>query len=201
MVTKHHIIYVPGLGDKRFNKLGQKLLIQLWRHRFNVSVECFIVGWVDQKSSLQSKIAQLHQKITEAKHKGYTVSLVASSAGGSLAINALAQYATDIHRTAIICGALAGADKVEPDVYKLNPMFKESMMALHASLKKLSPATRRTILTVKPLHDAIVNPKYQTVKGAAILQMPTNGHIYSIVVALTRYSRAIIDFIRLDTPR
>ncbi|HSW81133.1 MAG TPA: hypothetical protein VLG40_01935 [Candidatus Saccharimonas sp.] len=195
MTAKHHIIYIPGLGDKRVNKLGQKLLIRLWRHRFRVSAECFIVGWADQKSTLQSKLDQVHQKIIEAKQRGYIVSLVASSAGGSLAINALARHHNDIHRTAIICGALASADKVAPEVYKLNPMFKESMVALPASFKKLTPHMRHNILSVKPLHDSIVNPKYQSIKDAPVLQMPTSGHIYSIVIALTRYSRAIVDFV------
>lgn len=190
-----HIIYIPGLGDKRLNKIGQKFLIKLWRRRFNVSAECFIVGWVDQKSSLQSKLTQLHNKITAAKQKGYTVSLVASSAGGSLAINALARYHKDIDRIAIICGALAGADKIAPEAYVLNPMFKESMYALPASFAKLTPAIRRTILSVKPRHDSIVDPKYQYIKNAPVLQMPTSGHVYSIVIALTRYSRDIVSFI------
>ena len=191
-----HIIYIPGLGDRRINKLAQNLLIRLWRRRFNVSAECFIVGWVDRKSSLQSKLAQLHKRIMAAKQRGYEVALVASSAGGSLAIHALARHPNDIRCTAIICGALAGADKVAPEVYELNPMFKESMEALPLSFKKLAQQQRRTILSVKPAHDKIVNPKYQKITGAPVLQMPTSGHMYSIVVALTRYSRDIVEFLR-----
>jgi len=137
-------------------------------------------------------VAQIDRRVGE----GRTVSLVASSAGASLALHAFAKRKSTIHAVVLLAPALGKADSVAPGIFAINPTFKISMEQLPATLNALTAYDCAKILSVKPRSDRVVPLSDMDIKGAAYLQLPTRGHLWTIVAALTIYSPGLVRFIK-----
>lgn len=193
----HHVIYIPGLADHTVRNIGQALLVRLWRYRFKIEANYYTISWAD-KRAFKDKLSILLKRVDHWVSMGHTVSLVASSAGATMAIHALAAQPKDIHRVVIICGVLGQINLVAPELYVANPAFKTSMQLLPSSIKKLSHTERAKILSVKPQSDGVVKLEHMNITGAHYLHLPTHGHIWSIIAALTKYSHKLVQFITSD---
>lgn len=197
---KHYVVYVPGLADKLNYSFGQRTALALWRTG-GVIPYYFVVNWRDTAEIYEQKLARLLNTIDEAKAKGYTVSLVAASAGSGLALAAFAERTHDIHHVVSICGKLSRPDTVPPALFDINPAFKASMAAYPRMERRLSLADRKKILVVRATRDSYVPASDGEVKGAYAYTIHSIGHVFSIMLALTMYSGRIVRFVKHGAPK
>lgn len=192
---KHFVIYVPGLGDKRLYAGFQKIAIKLWRTS-GVQPYYFLVHWANASETYEQKLQRLLKTIDTAHAKGYTVSLVAASAGSSLILTALSKRKNKIHRSVSICGKLHNADTVSEALFALNPAFKDSLQAYRRIEPTLTATDRKKILVARAVRDMYVPAADGEVKGAAAYVIPSMGHVMSVFAALTIFRRAILRFVK-----
>lgn len=198
MATKHHIIYIPGLGDGTLNLLSQKAAIAAWRLLYGVSTQVVRVKWADKHESFDHKLGRVLHAIDIAAARGDTVSLVAASAGASMAINAYAARTKIVARVVSIVGAHGPASHARPVTLAINPALKESLARQPAAIHGLTATNRGHILGVKPLADAIIRLEDMNIPQINYIKLSTRGHMLTIAAALTISSRRLIAFIKHD---
>lgn len=194
-MARHHIIYIPGLGDKLNRQFGQATALALW-NLSGVRPHYFVVGWADASESFDHKLQRLLEYINTLTSRGHTVSLVAASAGASLAIVAFQQRLQTIKSVITICGKLHNPSTIASAVYIANPAFKASLQRFIAIEPLLASNQRSRILTVVSSKDSLVPAGDSLLNGSKIEQLPTRGHIITIFAALTWYRQKLIDFIK-----
>lgn len=191
---RHLIIYIPGLGDRKTYAFAQKAALQLWRSR-TVHTHYFTVGWADKHETYAQKQKRLVQLIDAKNGQGYTVSLVAASAGSNLALAAFAARTRSVHRVVSICGKIKYAETVNAALFALNPSFKTALGVSGKVLATLPSAARQKILTVRASRDSYVPARDGEVTGAHIHILHTMGHVFSIFLAITLFRRISLRFI------
>lgn len=179
---QHHVIYVPGLGDKNIH--AQKLAVWGWRS-YGLYGHCHPVGWSNGEESFDHKLTAVIQEIDELFEAGHIVSLIGSSAGASMVLHAYAARKNKIAGVVLICGELADAKHVDPAYYAENPAFKVSMERLPATLKKLRFNDRQRIVSIRPWFDEIVRIRDMYLEGARIFSTISFGHAATIGMTLT----------------
>ena len=194
---KRVAIYIPGLGDRRTR--GQERALALWRLQ-GVEAEIFAVRWYD-KEAFEDKLRRLLARIDELDSQGKQVSLVAASAGASMAVNAYAARPDKVQYVVSICGKLQaiGIGSVHGRVYSDNPAFHESMQRLAASEASLDHTHRRRILSMYPIFDESVPVRETQLQDARLLRMPVSGHFLGIAYGLTAGSRKAVRFLKRGT--
>jgi len=120
----HHIIYVPGLGDRHPGHIQINLLINGASRAWSRTT--FAVGWSNSEP-FDSKLNRLIGLIDELSTKNSLVSLLGTSAGAGLVLNAYLARPKNISRVVYVCGELTGFAKINPRYFKENPAFKDSM--------------------------------------------------------------------------
>jgi pimeloyl-ACP methyl ester carboxylesterase len=190
--VKHFVIYIPGLGDKRIR--GQVLAVRTWK-AYAVTSHLFHVRWFD-KEPYAEKLDRLITMIDARTKEGYSVSLVGASAGGSLAINALAQRPRKIHKVVLIAGEINGKLKMSPGTYRHNPSFRESMDVVEESLAELDVKTRQRILSLRAVFDPVVTASDSIIKDAHNKVVATSGHALTIATQITLGARRWLRFIK-----
>jgi hypothetical protein len=153
------------------------------------------MNWSDKKS-FSEKFAAILRDIDKLIAAGYKVSLVAASAGASAAINAYGARRKSIRKVVCVCGKLRNFGTINTTTYSRNPAFQESLEMLRISLPELSVKERYRILSLRPLSDNVVPPTDTVVEGAQSGTLPTIGHTFTIVYALTFGSLRIAGFIK-----
>lgn len=188
----HHIIYIPGLGDSTVS--GQKKLLKIWR-LWGVQVSLVQMNWSDKKA-FEPKFSKVLQAIDDAANKGHTVSLMAASAGGSMAIAAYAARKTKIHKVALICAEVNHTAHISPHYIAENPAFGASMKKLAAHLSQLDDAARSKIRSYHPIADNVVPVRDTKIDGAVSKRMPVMGHAIGIAYGLSVASFGIARWIK-----
>ncbi len=191
-MKQHHVIYVPGLGDPRYGKQGWAL--RLWSV-YGVYAHYFPLIWGDGEL-FEPKFKRLINKIDEVYDQGHIVSLVGVSAGASAVVNAYAQRKDKINGVVCICGKLNNPQTMYPHIFIKNPAFKGSMEKLPSSLRKLSSAKRRRILSIHPLSDHSVPPADTIIPGAQEKRVISMGHVFTIATQITLGAPAFISYLK-----
>jgi hypothetical protein len=191
----HTIIYVPGLADKIHYTFGQRTALFLWRSS-RVRPYYFVVDWVNKHESFERKLERLIQTIDHAKRQGQTISLVTCSAGSSLTLAAYVKRRAVIKSVVSICGKLYHPETVPRALYELNPAFKTALLRYPKVESELTNADRKKVLVVRAAHDSYVPQHDGHIAGAHITTIPSVGHVFSIMMALTIFRRRIIRFIQ-----
>jgi dienelactone hydrolase len=193
-MAQHHIIYVPGLFDKLNRRIGQATALALWR--FNgIHPHYFVVGWANEKESYDAKLERLLHRIDNLKSRGHHVSLVAVSAGASLALAALHER-PDVRAAAIICPMLRRPPNFDDIIFATNPAVKGSLEHFAALEPHLTPNERKKILIIQPRDDRVIPVGEMHIEGAATKQIPVHGHLAGIFTGLTIFRGPLIAFIR-----
>jgi dienelactone hydrolase len=192
LMTAHHVIYVPGLGDHRTKT--QRLAPQYWQV-FGVKGHCFLMQWRDQEP-FASKLERLLSKIDELAADGHKVSLVGASAGASVVLVAYAARLDKVSGVVCICGKINHPETVGPERFLENPAFKDSLARLQEVLPKLGPRDRARILSLHPLYDGTVPVADTIIPGARKGVIPAIGHALGILVALVFVAPVFIRFLR-----
>lgn len=191
---KHHVIYVPGLGDDR--TYGQDIAIQLWR-LFGLKPHYFPLKWAD-KQAFEPKLTCMISKINELKASGCQVYLVGVSAGASATLNAYA-ITDKVDGVVWLCGKIHNPQIVRQRVYDKNPAFRESMAAVPGSLKRLNRSKLSRIMSIHPLADESVPPDDTKVAGTLEKTIRSTGHARSIFYAVVFCGPSISRFLRLPS--
>ncbi|MEO5950587.1 MAG: hypothetical protein ABIQ04_04020 [Candidatus Saccharimonadales bacterium] len=184
---KHHIIYIPGLGDS-YDGFRRRVLSS-WRF-YGASVEYVPMGWY-KGGSYEDRELRIKQAIERAKLEGKTVSLISESAGGAIALNVFSKD-TDLHRLISICAVNNPNTPVSPRILARSPSFKTSLQHLRSSLSNIKVERRRDITVLRSLYDPVVGVSDTVIKGVRTHRMLAVGHIGAIAVTLLFYGFLVI---------
>ena len=188
---KHHIIYVPGIGDHR--SYGQKIAINLWRF-FGFTPHYFPLTW-NREDGLETKIQRLVEKIDSLRAEGDFVSLVGISAGASAVLNAYAQR-MDIMGVVYICGKINHTETIWEEVLRINPDFARSLKQLPRSLQVLGPKHKKRLLNLHPRKDLAVPPEDTFIAGATEVIVPGWSHMTGIFFGVIYGAPIISKFLK-----
>ncbi len=194
MERKQHVIIILGLGDQKSRQKSWKLIAKLWE-LFGVKVHIFRPIWSD-KEDFKPKLDRLTDKINHLTNQGYLISLVGISAGASAALNAYMINKAKVTTVVFISGKLQYPGGVNPRFFKVNPAFKTSLHLSDINITKLSASDKQKMLYTHGITDRLISPKKNKPSGISNKVVPAFGHIPSIFVAITLYSRFITTFLK-----
>ncbi len=188
----YHVIYIPGLGDRR--SLGQVAGLQLWR-LFGLVPHYLPLGWITPES-FNRKLSRILTLADRLVSQGHQVSLVGVSAGASAALAAYAERPR-LLGLVLICGKVQRPNTVSPATYARNPDFRQSMQRVAPSLTALRQANLTgNILSIHPLRDKTVPPADTRIEDAAELTIPAVGHYMGIAMGILAGGPVIARFLR-----
>lgn len=185
---RHYIIYVPGLGDSY--DAGRRLALRGWR-LWGVRTELVPMRWYDGRP-FQEKQERVLTAIQRAQDKGYAVSLIGESAGGSMAVN-VAALTPSLQALVTVCGVNSPAAPVSPRTLRRAPGFDESIRRLSVSLPQL-PLEKTHV--VRAWYDPIVGSQYTRLEGAHNHRLWSIGHLPTITLCLTVFSGFVVTLIK-----
>jgi carboxylesterase type B len=157
--------------------------------------------WQCAEQDLEPKLERVVALIDTYHTNRYTVSLLGTSAGGSAVINAYAMRKEKIHKVINLCGRLKKGDRVFPTLEqasRTSKSFYDSVIRCEEILKNLTFEDYKKILTLRPLFDELVPSSTVSVPGGRNILLPTIEHILSITLAMTLFSRKIVDLVQKD---
>lgn len=198
--TKHSVIIIPGLGDNRiFGKKMLELATGNWQNYGLTPVVC-AVDWHNSEDLFQSKLDRLVKLVDQLVQKGDTVSLVGISAGGSAALNVFVRRSDIVYRAINVCGRLrTGSRSGFRSFYSKtasSPSFAESVRLFESCENKMSESDRLKVMTIcSMLGDELVPPETTKLPGAFNTMVPAPEHLFSILIALTLFSKPLIRFL------
>lgn len=192
----HKVIFVPGLGD--YNK-NLPYLEKLWR-KDGIDIEAFDSSWKNKTEIFEEKLARLTKRIDTLSKTGEKISLIGTSAGGSLVINAYGATKTKIHRLITVSARLLEGRKVFPPLSLAAsgyPAFKDAVLSSEALLPTFTHTDKEKILTTQSLFwDEIVPISTMSISGVRKIKIPVPFHRYSIAATVTVYRKHLINFIQ-----
>jgi hypothetical protein len=163
-------------------------------------------NWENTSESFQQKLQRLVRQIDSlSKHENF-VSLVGTSAGGSMAVNALIQCPNTVQRVINVCGRLRvgthhGFRSFELRTNK-SPAFAESVKLCEKNEKKLTNTDRKKIMTISALFgDELVPKNTIIIRGARNTTNPVAGHVFCIALSVTMFKKSLIEFLKRSYPR
>ncbi len=193
----YNVVIIPGLSDD-VKKL--QFATAWWRKR-GLNPHVIKIGWYDESNRLQLKIDEILQLIDKLSDQSL-VSLVGTSAGGSLAFNIFLQRMDTIHKAVSICGRLrAGKHRLRSleRMSAQSPLFKQSVLAFEKSEPNIPVPVRLRMMTVSAmLGDELVPADTSVLKGAYNTKVLTGEHAFSIAMSLTLLAKPMIDFVQSD---
>lgn len=175
------IFYISGFGD-HYDWI-RRFTLSFWK-LYGVNAQLISTSWSNNES-YDEKFKRITDAIDAVDTKTTNIVLVGESAGGSLALNVFASRKEKIHKTITICGKNNGPELVAPHYYKRNPTFKNSMDNLEKSVAALSKSDRQRVVSVYPLYDGVVPIRETLIPDCKRVQLPTIGHLATILFALT----------------
>lgn len=193
MNKKHHVIVSPGM-DGRIG--GLKLLTRNWPKKYGLSPEVVQTIWKDGKG-LEPKLTKILDLIDKFVDKGDTVSLIGTSASGSLMLNAFVERKNVVNKVVNISGFLRPGNGTGMHSFETrsaaSKAFRESVLRFEKSEPSLTEQDRCKILTVRPMFgDELVPANTVTINGALNKTVPMIEHILSIATALVLYDPVIV---------
>lgn len=187
---KHHIIYIPGLGD--YYNGFRRVLLSTWR-LYGVMVEYVPMDWY-QGGTYEQREVRIKQAVIRAQRQGRTVSLVSESAGSSIALNIFSEDES-IYRLVSICGVNSPTMPVSPRIYARSPAFQTAVEKLAVCLPTMGSERRREVVVLTSLYDGTVKPSDSAIRGARAHRIFAVGHIVAITVCLLFYGAWVTRFI------
>lgn len=199
-IASHTVIIIPGLGDSpRRNQLYARVL-RKWPEKYTVTPVIFEAKWCDKNETFDQKLHRLLNLINSYETDNIRkLSLLGTSAGGSLALNAYYEKKSKISKVINICGRLRVGISVHPTLEsaaKKSKSFYDSVTNCEAGLSTLTSQDKTHILTLKPLFDEIVPKQTTLVEGTSNVTVASVEHMITTGLCLTVYSKKIINFLQ-----
>lgn len=180
-LQKHHIIYVPGIGDDVYK--GQSTAIRLW-WVYGVRAHCHEIPWAGSEP-YEVKFKRLLADIDVHLYKGHTVSLIGASAGATAVLQAYALRQDKIHAVALVCGKVNRPKAVSSYTYGANPAFQTSMSRVGASVESLNETAKARIVSFYSAVDRTVPPADSKIPGVEEVRLPDLSHSRAIAYSIT----------------
>ena len=175
-----HVILINGLGNRTF---FYHVVLKLWRI-WGFNLHFFRFDWEDSEESFESKM----KRLTTACEQFDIVKVIGISAGGTAAVNLLAQ-AHNVSKVATV-----GSPYYLTGVVK-SQLLQESSNVLAKNLAHFSRSKQQKIRSFHGASDSTVSPRQSQSAGITHTQLKTYGHIATIVYALTIGSRPLRRFL------
>jgi dienelactone hydrolase len=191
-MQKLHVIYVPGLGDKKVS--GQQKAVRTWRW-WGVEPELFQMNWGD-KEPWQPKFDRLLARIDALSKQGKSVGLVGASAGASAVINAYAARTSQLVGVVCIAGKINRPETIGDRYRRNNISFVTSAYDCEQALQTLQADDRRHILSRFALLDETVMKADSRVPGVHNRLSPTVGHVVTIAAQLIFGAPSFLRFLK-----
>lgn len=191
------VIIIPGLSRKITNT---KILDRWWK-RNNIEMMIFQSRWKSNEN-YQTKLNRLIALI-DKESENNEVSLIGTSAGGSLAINAFDKKSDKINKIITICSRLIeGKDfgrRGFINSTKKYPSFGESIKASEKNIKTFLTKDKKRIMTIRAkFWDEFIPSDTAIIDGSKNITVPSGGHLFSIWSSLSWYSKQLREFIETD---
>lgn len=177
---RDHVIYIPGLGD--VYDPGRRFALKIWLF-YGVHAELVSMDW-DGEKQYQPKYDRVVRAIESAKKCSKTVSIVADSAGASLALNVLADH-PELNRVVLVCGVNSPDIEISEKIRQRDPALVESVKRLKDSLPRVD---KSKIFNLVSHRDFVVEKKYSDIEGVRTHKVPFVGHIPTVSFCLTFYA-------------
>lgn len=194
-MAEHYLVCAPGLGNEDwiFHRAMKN-----WRRDYGLTPVVVNVYWRKTENGLDEKLEKVIDVIDELAGKGGRVSLLGSSASGSLMINSFALRKEKVYKVVNNCGRVrpGGSPWLSFErVVAGTPSFRESIFLAEKNIEKFTAADRRKILTIRALFDEVV-PAFQTpIDGATNIVLPMIEHSLATYSALTILKAPLIEFL------
>lgn len=198
---KHAVIVIPGLGD-RVRSLS--FATRNWSREYGITPFIHPMHWVGSEEPFETKLKRLVGLIDELYMEGFTISLLGTSAGGSCVINAFCERKSKIKTVINVCGRLKKGEHTFPSLdwaAQKSPSFKQSVILCEENVKQLTPQDTEKIVTIRPLFDEVVPSNLVPIEGATNIRIVAIEHSISIILAMTLYSKTIIDVLLIPAER
>ena len=189
---KHHIIYVPGLGDH--HSRGQSIVVRYWRI-FGLYGHYLPLNWRDPES-FSYKLKKLTDKIDELTEQGHNVSLVGVSAGASAVLSAYVSR-PHINGAITIAGKIYRPETIGQTIQTENPDFAEAMGYVQNNLDILSQRSAlKNILCIYSLGDKRVPFKDATIRNGNKYRVAGWNHGSGIFFGVIQGAPTIARFLK-----
>ena len=191
-MQKLHIIYIPGLGDRKVG--GQRRAVQLW-HWWGVEPELFQMNWGD-KEPWAPKFKRLLARVDELTAQGKRVGLVGVSGGAAAAVTVYAARRSQIVGIVCIAGKINRPEVIGQRYRKSNPAFVTAAKYCAQALEGLSAGDRRHIMSRYAVLDGIVRKTDSRVLGVHNRVVPSIGHVPTIASQITLGAPSLLRFLK-----
>ncbi len=150
---------------------------------------------------IRQKLDQLIEVVEDLAEEGDSVSAIGLSAGGSAAFNLLIERPDLIQKAVSISArihkGLQRGYRSFAERTKSSIAFAESVILFESRTAFLTEDDKRRLMTVRPqFGDQLVPADMAILAGATNITLPLAEHITTIALALTLFSRPIIDFLK-----
>ncbi len=152
MTTKKQLVIIPGLGDRGWL---YRFIKPLWS-LFGYEVHIFVFGWNDEHANFKEAQNRLD---TFVKSLGDKVYLIGVSAGGTAAVNTLANHSSSITKLTTVCTPYLQVSELK------NELLAQSINQTTDSLTRMSKKTKAKIFSIHSLHDQVVPIQYSQPEG------------------------------------
>ena len=181
---------VPGLSD---NDVFNSLLIWWWKQQ-GFEMIIFQPKWKDNED-YQTKLNRLLNLIDE-ESKSNSISLIGTSAGGSLVINAFNKRPDKINKVITVCSRLKKGEEFGTKNY---PSFGESVLESEKNINQFLIKDKEKIMTIRSkFFDELVPNDTSIIDGSKNITVPIGGHLFSILSSLSWYSKPLREFIKTE---
>jgi hypothetical protein len=180
-MKRHLLIYVPGLGD-HYDPL-RRFLLWFWQV-YGVKTMLVPMCWRSHES-YYDKRARLQNTVDDMHDKGYDITLIGESAGGSMALNAYATRSPKLFRVMTICGKNTQASSVSASLYRKNSAFNDSVLGAEKAVNQLTIEQRHAFISVHPIIDHKVPVRETLIPDCQEVTLWSIGHLATILFSLT----------------
>ncbi len=168
-------LYIPGLGDaKTLEK--QRKFVKKW-----LKSDFFDAQWHTDEQ-LEVKLERL--TVVLQAYGDSQIKLIASSAGGSLAMIAYGAHPKRIQKLVLISAKFRNWQAIGPEYLRRAPQLIPAVKVSDQTLQSLNNDQIARITTVRPLYDNVITTREMPIKGARNRVVPAIGHPIGIVVGL-----------------
>lgn len=193
---KHSVILIPGLGN---NEKLLELATKFWV-KYGLNQVVYPIEWNNNDVTFSNKLEKLLKLIDTLIEQDNKISIVGISAGGSAAINAVCERKDKINKVVSVCGRLKVGNLTGFRSFKAktatSAAFAQSVILCEENIKHLTENDKKKIMTIRAgFGDELVPANTTFVEGAYNTVIPTGEHVFSIAMALTMFSKELIEFI------
>jgi pimeloyl-ACP methyl ester carboxylesterase len=188
------IFYIPGLGDG-YDRYRMAAMRSWSLGKTKATV--ISMNWRDRDETYEQKLRRIQTAIRESSAD--RIVLVGESAGGAMVVNEGIRAGSRVDKIITICGKNIRADRLAPSLALRNPAFKDALIASDRAVAAMDEKKYGKKFTVfYSSFDPMIWLTDTKLPGATMIKLPTGGHFFSIIFALTVMKRKIIKEAFLD---